>query len=245
MDRRVLLATTGSSALQVLQPIAWWKALPQYVVLNGGNVAQWLDISGNANHLSQSIPAAQPQWDTGGWGNGCCAVLFTGSNSLERTTGTLISSASGNNTPNSVLTTVQINVVGDNSIASWDDTTPGSAEAVCRLDNPALNAIRYVRTANSGSSISQTGALQFGSTHVRIMWIFNGSTIRTYLNGVVDLGGGAAGVGVSTFTRFRMGDGPGATDSLFGRMTEMLVVPRAISDAEAQLYNSSALAEWG
>lgn len=245
MDRRALLAS-GSVGPGALSPIAWWYASAAYVQLTGATVLQWSDRSGNGNHVIQTNVPSQPDWDTSSWGGGKPALAFSGVESLSAISGTAISSVGGTNVPFSLLVTFSVTTIGDNCLCSWDNTTPGNAQVICRLDNPSINSMRFVRTNDAGTSDTDSGTTLFGANvHTRAAYVYDGSTITTYLNGARDINAAPTTTGALTLNRFRIGDGPGASDSFQGLIVEALVVPRAITAGEASLYYRYSLSEWG
>jgi hypothetical protein len=142
-----------------------------------------------------------------------------------------------------VLATVRPLLVGDNALIAWDHTSGGAAESICRMDNPALSAIRYDRTGDSGSLISNSGTIQF-SGHTRLAYVFTGTTVSLYVNDAAALSGGACNTPTCTFNRVRLFDGPGASDSYQGLCTELVVLARALGAGELSAYYRYSLAEW-
>lgn len=71
MSGRLLRPRASASTAfdpRVLSRLAiWYDALDaSTVILNGGNVSQWLDKSGNGRHASQATAASQPQYSAAG-----------------------------------------------------------------------------------------------------------------------------------------------------------------------------------
>lgn len=73
----------ASSVLADGNTAAWYEALLEYMTLNGADISQWNDKSGNSNHLLQAVASAQPPWSTGG-------IVFNGSTEYMKDTFTLI-----------------------------------------------------------------------------------------------------------------------------------------------------------
>jgi len=244
MDRRIMLGGGSGSLPASLSPLAWYYASAAYIATNGTTVSQWRDRSGNGNHVSQATASSQPNWDLTTWGGGKPSLQFTGGNSLVATTGNILSSVAGTDIPFALFLTIRVVVGADCSFASWDNSS-GNAVILARMDN-AGNVLRFTRTDDTGASVTPLGvtAITIGA-NLRAAYIFVGTTITTYVNSSLDMNGSAANVGLITLNRFRIGDGPGAVNSLQGNVTEVVVLPRQASAAEWAAYYAYSLAEWG
>jgi hypothetical protein len=244
VDRRIAIASAGGSwSPRSLSPLAWYYAHADYVTVTGtSTVSAWRDRSGNNNTLTQSVVVNQPNWETTAWGSGKPSLQFTGNNSLTLTSGSLLAAGSGTDRALGVFVTLQVTLAGDNAVACWDNTV-GSAEILCRMDNPGLNAMRFSRQDNAGTSVSITGS-EFDNSHARIGYRIGGTAIAFCINSLANAESGCD-VGATTVDRFRLGDGPGATDSLQARIVEAVFFGRQPSIAEWLAYYVYSVAEWG
>jgi len=244
MDLRQIIAAgeTGWSPGS-LNPLAWWYASTNYANVTGsGTVSQWSDRSGNGNTVAQTTVSLQPTWDTTSWGGR--PVLTTNSlESLSLTSGSVLSRMNGDDIAFSVFATFRIDTIGSNVLTAWDHTT-GAATSVCRCDNPGSNVLRYDREddASASASVSSPGLFATGA-HTRASYSFSGTVMSFFLNGNA-AGLGSANVGTQTFNRFRLFDGPGASDSFDGALAELVVLARTHSAAEAAAYYAYSLTEW-
>lgn len=235
----------GSWSPASLAPLAWYYASTSYVALSGSTVATWSDRSGNGNTLSQANPSLQPTWDTSGWGNGKPALTTNTLESLSLTSGSVLTFASGSDIPFTALATFKLATTADNTLCSWDHTS-GSGASVCRMDNPSTNVLRYDRTDDVDTSANVSASESFvNGRRMRAAYVFSGSVITFYQDGQLAAVPQAANVGTVTLNRFRVFDGPGAADSFDGSVTELVIVPRALSDAEQLAYYTYSLGEWG
>lgn len=225
-------------------PLSWIYAAPEYVTLSGLNVARIEDRSGNGNYVDQSAPPSQPLWEPTGWSSRKPSVAFS-AQSLNNNSTSLFAFLNGSDKAFSVLTTCQVtSYTSVNTIVSWDDSPTNTARCELTLDTSQL--IGFKREDDAAAVKTGTSASPaVGTGHVRLAWVFNGTTMDAYVEGALALAGSDGDVGAMTMTRLRIGDGIEAgADSLTGRLVELVVVGRAVSVYEISRYQAYSIAEW-
>jgi hypothetical protein len=164
----------------------WVDALEtSSITLNGSNVSQWNDLSGNNRHLTQSSGSLQPLYITSGAGSvgvgmdGIDDVMSTATFTINQpftrflvvtrreasATGTIINSISG--TPNSNMAnnsaTRVLMFAGTASLVSGQDTVNGQRSQFGTIYNGASSALW-----NNGTSTTGTNPGTNGMNGVRI-----------------------------------------------------------------------------
>lgn len=210
-------------------------------VTQSGTVSEWRDRGPFNNKLEQSSGASRPDWEATGWSATSEAVQFDAAPFLISSTGTSLPTVlSGNNTPFSIVSRVQLQSTGDQTICAWDNPS-GSAQSIFRIDNAGTGRLRYVRQADGGVPNVTGGTTNLGTTNHSLSMVYDGSGVRLFIDGNVDAAvSGLFALGVCTFTRFRLGTGPGAIDALNGRVKHLNVGGRAYSDIEVLQHHAWA-----
>jgi hypothetical protein len=151
------------------------------ITLNGSQVAQWNDLSGNNRHLTQSTGSLQPLYITSGAGSvgvgmdGIDDVMSSATFTINQpftrflvvtrreanTAGTIINSISG--TPNSPLgnsstsTTRVVMFGGTANLTSGQDTVNGQRSQFGTIYNGASSELWNNGTSTSGVNIGTNG----------------------------------------------------------------------------------------
>jgi hypothetical protein len=228
-----------------LAPNCWIYAAAEFVTLSGSSVSRIEDRSGNGNYFDQSSGPSQPTWEaSGGWSASTSSILFSGHN-LGNNVTPVFSFLNGADKAFSVLTTCQMTSYANlNTIISWDDSPTLAARNSLTIDTS--QHIGFKREDDSTATKSGTAASpSVGTGHIRLVWVFSGTTMNCYVDGAVSLAASDGDLGTMTFARARIGDGIEAgSDTLNGRITEVVIVPRAILGSEVTLYQNYSIAEF-
>lgn len=163
-----------------LSPLAWYRADPIAITLNGSDVSAWADQSGNGHHLLQATPANQPLYTAADANfNNQPSLTFTAANSdvMQCLTGGL-----NGNQVHSVFAVIRTGALAG-----------AFAGYVYMGRSSGVNGSSGIGQSNGnnawyagGSELTPQGAVlapntkyQFGKTH-------NGTNSQGYRNGVAD-----------------------------------------------------------
>lgn len=235
LRRRVIMATLAEAWSPLdLSPLGDYLAQPSDISVSGTNISQWIDRSVARSHLVQSNVPDQPDYDPAGWASSP-SVYFNGGPFLVGNSGTSINTAlSGTHTPFSGFAFLKFdNAAQDETIFAWDNTTPGNAQSILRIDNTGGGTLRYTRQDDASSNLSFAGAVALGNNKITVGVTLSSSGLAIlYYQGTeyarLDMGA----LGACTFNRFRVGTGPLAIDALAGNTKHVHVGRRAYTATE-------------
>jgi hypothetical protein len=231
-----LHVTVGEGVRNAFSPLALpglqlWLRADRGVTLSGTSVTQWNDLSGNGNHVSQSVSGNRPTVTANAFAiTGRSALDFTGGKWLENTVSNLSMSTGGEaysvmvvaKTGNGALLSVRRVAVYTASI--FLQTGPNTY-----VFSDGANVAANVTVASTAAS-TQSGAGGFKSCH---RYLGTGNNPDVYLNGVGPLAITSVGTHQTTengTTGFQVGTDP-AAQVWGGLIAEVIVMTGAITDS--------------
>ena len=209
------------SPLDISGLVAWYEA-SRGVTLNGSDVSQWSDLSGNLNHLIQATPGDQPLWvdstydyiDFDGAGEHLKTALFTGGAISQPNTIMIIAQyASLSGTP--ILTdgldtsnrhNFYVTSGSPNKYTMWADSSP----------------IQFSTSADTNKHIWTT--------------VWNGSSSEGYIDGGGNQISGSPGS--DNLTGFLLGERFSGSNSFTGKVYGALIYSKALSNEEKNLLGN-------
>jgi alpha-tubulin suppressor-like RCC1 family protein len=227
-----------------LGPIAWYSAESSFIAIDqsdGVGVARWDDRSGQNNHITQAVNAAQPSFDANGWASSQGAVVFAAQQSLD-SSASIATAFNGNDVSFSVLAVIRPASDSDGAVATWDSGSSSFLRARVSDGGPLL---RFQAAGTDGVVFSndETAVLSATSGNV-VAWIRNGTTVTLRTDGNAADSGTVDAVSIST-NAFRVGSAQTFNNLFFsGRIAELVVVPRALTDGEYSEFRAYARTKW-
>lgn len=229
-------ANTGGSTIPT-SGLAFWVKADAGVSLNGSAVTQWSDQSGNGRHATQSTTSSQPILVANGLG-GKPALQFDGVddflqfglpiNGWTGMTIVMVSSSTGD--PSGGANG------GENAPLFWDETASWGWTFLSPFQTSVKLRFGTTQTGNL-SAYSRPAAI--GSSMTTTISKHDGATDTLYVNGsqVWSAGGKTASIAGAVGTPW-IGRGAGST-FFSGRIAEILVYNRAITDDERQTIETA------
>jgi hypothetical protein len=177
---------------------AWYKS-GVGVTLNGGDVSQWDDQSGNARHLTQGTAANQPLYNASdaNW-NGLASITFNGTSDFLLCHAVAPAIFQGTDKAWTIVTAVKRAAGGTYRflLGSNDIAGGGNAQVVLSQKWNSVDDYVIYKRDTSGSSVdSHIGTS--GDTAVIIRWQHSGTLGEVYVNGA-SAGTSANNVGALT-----------------------------------------------
>jgi len=171
-------------------PTAWYRA-DRGIVLNGGDVQEWRDQSGNGIHLSQPNASYQPAFEALGWNGNKPAVLFNAE--YLRNDGGIAPFLSGEDLPFSVFCCYQIVTYGSSDYLWAATRNVATGNGRLALYESTSDTARAVDDA-AASKNETCGTSTLSRTLVTI--INHGTTWSTWRDGVPKATAAACNLGV-------------------------------------------------
>ncbi|HZE98510.1 MAG TPA: FG-GAP-like repeat-containing protein [Planctomycetota bacterium] len=232
---------TGGSSIPAAG-LAFWVKADAGVATSGSSVTQWSDQSGNGRNATQSTAGSQPVLLANG-GNGKPAVQFDGSNDflqfgldIHGWTGmTIVMVASASTDPTGGANG------GENAPLFWDETaswgwtflSPFQTSVKLRFGTTQTgNLAAFSRPASIGSAFSTTISRHGNDTDALFV---NGTQVWSAAGKLASINGASPSPWI----------GRGASGTYFaGKVAEILVYDRAISDPERQSIEAAFAAKY-
>ena len=192
-----------------------------------GNVSQWDDKSGQANHVTQGLAASQPLTGTRSQ-NGMNVLDFDGGDYLKNDVfGPFVQPS-----------TIIVVAAQDNTNNTWyvdgGSTGGGSQRNAIGGDYGAYKIY--------GGAILNTGVAIDTAAHIRV-GIFNGTSSKAYIDGGSGVTGDAGTQGISGFV---VGARATRADSFVdGWIGEVVIYNALLSNEEINQYGNYAAEKWG
>lgn len=221
-----------------------WLDATRGITKDGSNkVSQWDDLSGEANHATQTSDANKPTWESPSSGvNGNAALAFDGSASYMTANGAA-AIFSGSDKPFSVAIAFKLN----------NTTTAGkcyfgagrSSSATPCQELYMANNHRAFRRDDASASSNPTGGTANTSTNV-VSVVFSGTAISVYDKGSVVINAAAHDVGTMTIDRVGIGALVRNTVSEFfnGRICEICLYDSALGTSDRQALEEYLTSKW-
>lgn len=204
------------------------------ITLNGSNVSAWADQSGNAFDVTQGTAANQPLYVASGL-NGKPVIRIDGSN--DTLTGTGAQAGNGAHTLAAVMKVNTIVPAAFRGIIGYGDAAAGNGSSTIGYESTGK---RWYGGQN------QVGALIGGnvdtSWHVLIK-VFNGTTVTTYVDGVIEVNAAAASFALDT--NIVIGTYKSGNTSIAADVAQLPGWGRALSALEVAALNAGLRASWG
>lgn len=204
----------GFTPLELPNLISWYDGR-QGITLNGSNVSQWDDLSGNGNHFTQSLASRQPAYDATNQ-----LLTFSGLNNVSMRVSTFGTGAITQ--PNTIMTVSQNT---DHSVTGF------------LYDGGGLSTRHFVVYRTSADRIGMAAPTERTTftgtdTSKRILaTIFNGASSLMYRDGVSS--GALATVGTDTLNGTFLGiAADGSSAEWTGNIQGMVVVNGLMTDQE-------------
>lgn len=254
-------ASTAFDPRQIAGLALWLDAADSAsVTLNGGNVSEWRDKSGNGKHYAQSTAASQPAYVASGQ-NARSVIRTDGTKHLRRESGgsALVESLNYfGETTQSIFIAWKATSRSFANYLFWANNNNGAVRL--QLTGPAAGsgsvAGYFIDSGNSttGRLSTTTSALTFTNSHV-IAFRRDGSAYAAWANGTaVGTATNASAPAFSTsgtssiFTALNNAggllDGAGAITP-GGDLYEIACYSRALTDSERQAIERYIGAKWG
>jgi hypothetical protein len=163
---------------------AWYKS-GVGVTLNGSDVSQWDDQSGNARHLTQGTAANQPLYNAtdANW-NGLASITFNGTSDFLLCHAVAPAIFQGTDKAWTIVTAVKRAAGGTYRFLMGSNDIAGGGNAQVILShkwNSVDDYVVYKRDTAAASVDSHIGTS--GDTAVIIRWQHSGTVAEVYVNG--------------------------------------------------------------
>ena len=230
-----------------LAPLAWYAAAPSSVTLVNGTVSVWKDQSGNAHDVVQGSTGYRPDYQPTGLG-GHPALSFNGTTAFLRDNGWTLGAPNGNEAEFTVLAVVQPTAVQEGGIASWYATLGGGWVST-RLVPSGPNLVGQIRRQGvNQDNYTFPGTTPVDSLQAHVVaYRFKAGSLSITVDATKEPEG-TVHQALSTVmnTEFLVG----REDTLFardyaGRLSELIVVGRELTDSEVASYRAYAHLTWG
>ncbi len=216
---------------------AWYKS-GVGVTLNGGDVSQWDDSSGNGRNLTQGTAANQPLYNAtdAAW-NGLASISFNGTSDSLFANAVAVPMFQGTDKAYTIVTAVKRGAGGTYRfmMGSNDVAGGGTAQTVlAQMWNSVSEYVAYKRDSASSSVVSEIGTANGNAVIIR--WQSSGTLAEVYVNGT-SAGTSANDVGALTVQDvFCIGGFPTGTTTAgtwwLGDIAEVVMYSRLLTAGE-------------
>jgi cysteine-rich repeat protein len=226
-----------------LSAVAWYFASPGDVVLDSGTVSQWSDRSGNGRHIANANFFGRPTYSATGWNSAQPTVTF---NSKLLFREPWEGPPGGDDGAFTVLAVMRSALSHTGAVAAWWDVNGGG------------NVWCHVKPAHGGETVLETtrldyltraqilrGSQDLGTGRHVVAWRFSPEELRVTVDATttrlpLD------SIGAITTGTFLLGSSSLFGTHLFqGDISELVVVPRGLSDFEVEQFRDYARQVWG
>jgi RHS repeat-associated protein len=231
-------------------PIAWYVASPTDVVLQGNGVAEWSDRTTNNNDATQTFEFGRASYNPSGW-NGTKPTLTFGANSLLRIE-SWNGMPGGTNSGFSVLAVMRSAQPQDATVLGWwDQNGGGSVWASVRKAGVApteQTLLDFARVSDLTHSQLLAGNQDLGTIGRAVVWRYNpaNQTLTHSVDGKLQSSPVLAQIGaLPTAMPLLIGVKTLLPTGQFrGDISELVIVPGAVSDADIQEFTEYAQLNW-
>lgn len=208
------------------------------MVLSGSRVIQWDDISGNAQHMTNSFGGgSEPVYDPTVWNGLMPSMMFNGSRFMQRTSGILSTIPTGTNTPWSMMAVCQATSNANyRVIGAWDDG------AGTQTYSAGINPSKKIYN-NDGVNLP-AGANNVDGTRQTLVWSAGGGTTDMWAKTTQEVTGGTLG-NVNTSSRFLCFLHPLGGFGWDGLVSELCVYASKLRPTDYSSFYTYAAAKWG
>lgn len=236
---------TGSavySPIEPLQPIAHFDAALRTTITNTGSlVDSWASVDGKYTFTASG--GDRPTYQATGM-DGNPAVDFTASDIMR--CNALAPLFNGEDKPVSIFMVCEMDVLQNNDILTWGSTTDADPLMIMRQTATQYSFVK--RQDSGGTAPAVVGGVTNTSTHVYSVRTDAAGQSATLAVDGFDLAIGSIDTGVCTFDTLALGarDSNGVVSNYTnGRIGELIIFDRFVSDAEAAFIDNYLLAKWG
>jgi hypothetical protein len=223
-------ASLNPSSISASNLLGWWDANKVSATSNSSSVSSWTDLSGNGNHLTQSVAAKQPVLFTSVY-NSMPTLRFTSSAYFFGTTSPFVQGS------NSQFTFM---VVCKPTAADSSVLAHNSANIQFRTREGNANQNNFFPGTNELTSTGFTKAV--GTLQLNVWTRSNTGVVNMWQNGFKS----ATGTNGTSFTWNRVADGTVNTVPFIGDITEMAWWNYTLTDFEIyKLYELYFRPKWG
>ena len=197
------------------------------ITFNGSDASAWADKSGNGKNCVQGTPSRQPTYNATGM-NSKGTLIFDGSNTTMENAGLSVTQ------PNTIIIVASQDVQGSNKkMFDAINASPQLIESGSVSDDIQMYA---------GSNVSSIASIVTIGDPFVCSAVFNGGSSYLYFNGAyANLGN----VGANNLTNYIVGADHSIADFWNGKISEILVFDKALSDAERRRVEDYAITKWG
>lgn len=239
---------------EALAPMAWYSAAGQIDDGDPGSavaVERWHDRTSHDRDVIQEIGMNRPSFDPNGWDGEKPAVSFNGSTAFLYSHEWDSDPPTGTESPYTVLAVIEPSTIQRGGIASWYGTFGGGWVAARLASNGTTltpQSLRYGELVDT-HGFTSTFNLATGDKHM-IAYRYDGAgTFWITVDGQPHQPSNQ----LSTLSNIGADEMPfliGWEDAhnnykFAGKMAELIIVDRAISDAEVESFYAYAHEEWG
>jgi hypothetical protein len=228
-----------------LSPSAWYVAAPGDVTVDeSGNVSQWSDRSGNGLHVGNSFSPGQPSYDADGWNSSKPTIQFNGAKLLRSTSWS--GAPAGADAAFSVLAVIRSAASQNASIAAWWSNV-GVDSVRCEVaDSSGTTLLKLSRDDNAWATQSKTGTEDLGTDRHVVAWRYSPEVLKVTIDDETFTSSTQSSLGTISPTVFLVGARSDLPTQLFsGDISELVVIPSEISDADVANFREYAQAAWG
>jgi hypothetical protein len=246
--RTLLFRWTPTWTPKDLAPTAWYRAEASDVVYDEqtGNMIRWRDHSENGREVIQTVAGYHPTYSPTGWKGSKPTVTFNGTSSFLRNNDWGNLPPLGAEQPYTILVVMKASGVQTGGIASWwgQGSTVGAAKI--EADGAEL-FLKGFRSVVGGGEQSVRGNVDIAAGRHALAYRYEAGTFRFTVDGVTsDPENRATLSSWSGDHLFFLGrEDPFYSYYFKGDISELVIVPSAISDDDISKFTDYAKTEWG
>ena len=223
---------TGWTPRRLGALLGWYDAFLQ----QSGTVTVVSDRSGNGYDL---FPTGGVTFSMTRWNANRPAFRFNPTNYISSSDPGIAGFVTGSNVPVTLMQVIDTTASGARKyMACWQlQPTSGTFETYVET----TENFEVDETSGGGGPTGTASAI---GRHAFIM-SFDGSVLTTYVDGFVDIDHVSFGAVIVASNQFAFGTNAVGANGFNGSLAELVVVPRAISTAEAMAFTEYARSKWG
>ena len=212
--------------------------------LTDNRVAQWNDRSGHGRHAVQASYWARPVYSATGWNGTQPTVTFNGNIlAVQDWLGAPI----GTNAAFTVLAVVRSAMAQDAAVASWWTATGGGEAWAAFKPNNGQTHLDLTRVFQLGPGQMYEGSQDLGTQRHALVWRYAPvtETLSLAVDGSITSSSSMPPIGDLPSMPLIIGAKSDLPTGLFhGDLSELVIVPAAISDEDIQNFTDYARQQW-